>query len=86
MISANDKPRHGKPARNNVTRLLWPLAGLGITIKILQQIQTLAFSATAAGPENVVNGVKTIMVNEALRQDAHVAFGGIAVVGRAPFL
>src|SRR5271156_5406157 len=35
-----------------------------------------------AGPENVVNGVKTIMVNETLRTLAHVAFPRRSVIGR----
>jgi hypothetical protein len=43
-------------------------------MEIPQQIPTLAKTTTAAGSENVVNGVKTIMVNEALRTAAFVAF------------
>jgi len=34
--------RHGNAARNSDTRLLWPVDGLGITMVIPQQIQTLA--------------------------------------------
>src|SRR3984885_6461230 len=65
--------RHAKAARKIVARLRRPLAGPVITIKILQQIHTLAdrvpFVSEPAA-ENVVNGVKTIMVNDPLRTPA----------------
>ena len=60
--------RQGKAARNNVTRFLRPAAGLGITIRDTPTNSDAYLKRPGtAGSENVVNGVKTIMVNEALR-------------------
>src|SRR5437764_13206519 len=60
--------RHGKAARRMIARPNRPLAGPAITIKLLQQRQLLT-GRTPEAPENVVNGVKPIMVNEPLRAD-----------------
>jgi hypothetical protein len=53
-----------------------PVAGPDITIKYSNEFirLTIRFHTRANTPvENVVNGVKTIMVNEALRTGARVA-------------
>src|SRR5579872_1109257 len=68
--------RHGKTARKGVTRLRRPVAGPDLTTEIPQRIHTLAYQnpeLPSARPENVVNGVKTIMVNGPLRRGARVA-------------
>src|ERR1700680_2773760 len=62
--------RHGKAARKTLTRQRRPLAGPDITIKYPNEFirLTAGVHACANAPvENVVNGVKTIMVNEPLR-------------------
>ena len=78
--------RHGKSARKSFTRLLRPLAGPDITMKIPQRIHTLADrvpARCATHAENVVNGVKTIMVNEPLRAAAARRIAKPAVLRRA---
>src|SRR5262249_15313523 len=64
-------------ARTNCARFLRPLAGLSVTMIKSQRIQTLhrQFPATRGthSAENVVNGVKTIMVNEPLSTALQVA-------------
>jgi hypothetical protein len=64
--------RHDKTARKAVARPVRPHAGPAITMKILQQRQILA-GRLPNGAENVVNGVKTIMVNDPLRTGPRVA-------------
>src|SRR3954463_442261 len=62
-ISARPSVRHGKAAPRMIARPTRPPAGPAITMKLLQQRQMLIGRAPNT-PENVVNGVKTIMVNE----------------------
>jgi hypothetical protein len=72
--------RHAEAAQEMIARFRRPRAGPDITIEIPQQIHTLADRVpphSAQGlAENVVNGVKTIMVNEALRPAGRVASPG----------
>src|SRR5882757_5072087 len=75
--------RHGNAARRIVPRLNRPLAGPAITMKLLQQRQILIGRAPNT-PENVVNGVKTIMVNEPLRADGPRRIAKSAMLGRGP--
>jgi len=68
--------RHGKTARTAMARLLRPVAGPDPTMRIPQRIHTLDVPVpepALAFLENVVNGVKTIMVNEPLRGGPCVA-------------
>src|SRR5882757_8295570 len=58
--------RQGNSARKALARLVRPLAGPDTTIKIPQRNHLLVRRVPTAH-ENVVNGVKTIMVNEPLR-------------------
>src|SRR4029079_265209 len=61
---------HARAARKAIARLRRPVAGPGVTIGIPHQFHTLdvPFQNRAGLLENVVNGVKTIMVNGRLRQ------------------
>ena len=78
--------RHGKARATSVTRLRRPVAGPDITIR------NTPANSYACRPdsdrseprsENVVNGVKTIMVNEPLRTGRSRRLAGSAVLGEA---
>ena len=75
LLSAT-RARHANSARNVTARLRRPVAGPDITMEIPQRIHTLGEwvpGQRTGRPENVVNGVKTIMVNEPLRTGPRVA-------------
>src|SRR5882724_8885251 len=69
--SARTNARHGDTGRKDLARLQRPLAGPEITIKIPQPNHSFKRRVPAprerAPMENVVNGVKTIMVNGRVR-------------------
>src|SRR5207244_13327096 len=67
-----DNARHGKNARTVVARHIRPPAGPDPTMNILQQIHVL-IRRVPTTRDNVVNGVKTIMVNDPLRARTRVA-------------
>src|SRR5947209_1170887 len=89
LPSSTVSSRHGKAARKAYARLLRPLPGGDPTVEILQQNQLLRGQTPAnkAGP--IVNGVKTIMVNDPLRVVAAASPHGRghakeATIGQSP--
>src|SRR3984893_4140142 len=85
-VSARIAPRHGHNARKVIARLRRPLAGPDITIEIPQPNhllrQRFPTPCEPASREDVVNGVKTSVVNGRLRTGCPRRIAGPAMLRR----